>query len=127
METLLIKKYNNVTFYCENKAKFDIYFLLGVLLRHNKNVTDYSEEYKLSYVLRDKNVIKLTVGNRVEGVPCKFSIQDSYVMLTQSQARLCEVFKLDSLNEDFPYKFLHESNLLYVGSTPDATFYNIRK
>lgn len=104
-------------------AKLDVYFLLSVLLRHNRHACDYSPKYKLSYVLRDKDIIKLTVTKKINDILYKFTLQDSYLMLTQSQAKLCEVFKVDSLKGVFPYKFLHEHNLSYVGQTPGVTFY----
>jgi hypothetical protein len=123
VEGLLASKYKNVKFYCHNMAKLDVYFLLGVLLRHNRHASDYSPKYKLSYVLRDKDILKLTVRKKIHDIIYKFTIQDSYLMLTQSQAKLCEVFKVDSLKGVFPYKFLHEHNLSYVGQTPGVTFY----
>jgi len=122
---LLRSKYKDVTFYCHNLSGFDVHFMLGVLLRYNDLcvLDDKNSKYKISCVFRDKNIIKITVSKNINGTNRKFTIQDSLAILVGSQRDLCKAFEVETQKTDFPYLFLHECNLGYLGNTPEISFY----
>ena len=116
---LIRPKYNKRSFYCHNLGGYDIIFLIGALFRYNKSKPD-KDHYKMNYVFRDKRIIRITISKESTR---KVTIRDSYTILTSSQKDLCLTFGVQSLKTDFPYKFLHQDNLLYIGNTPDISFF----
>jgi len=115
---LLRFKYNKITFYCHNLGGYDIVF---ILYRYN----DINEDkYKISCILRDDKIIKLTISKDKHS----FTILDSYCILTDSLSRLGKNFEVETIKSIFPYKFANEDLLFYKGKTPTINFYeNISK
>lgn len=121
VNSMLSNKYKGIKFYCHNLGGYDVIFLIGVLLRHNENNPD--DTYKIDYVFRDKKIIKITISKKVLKQNQKLIICDSYAILASSQRNLCKSFEVSCLKVDFPYKFLHQDNLNYIGNTPDIMFF----
>ena len=125
IDELLRSKYKDVTFYCHNLSGFDVHFMLGVLLRYNALCVsdEQNTKYTTNFVFRDKNIIKIIVSKNINGTNRKFTIQDSLAILVGSQRDLCRAFEVETQKTDFPYLFLHERNLGYLGNTPEISFY----
>lgn len=119
---LLDKKYKDIHFYAHHLGGFDVVFLLDVLFRYNEN--NKANTYKLDFVFRDKNILKITIFKKIAGENRKLIIKDSLAILTSKLKDLCKNFEVNTLKLDFPYKFLHEDNLSYIGNTPDIAFYD---
>jgi hypothetical protein len=127
IDELLKSKYKDIKFYCHNLGGFDVIFLIGTFIRYNEaneaNETNEKDSYKMDYIFRDKSILKITISKKINGVNRKVQICDSYAILTSSQKALCLAFGVDSLKTDFPYKFLHQDNLSYIGNTPDKDYF----
>lgn len=65
----------------------------------------------------------MVISKKIGSVTHRVVILDSYLLLNRSQADLCKIFEVDSLKTPFPYKFMHENNLRYVGNTPAISYY----
>lgn len=124
IDELLRPKYSNITFYCHNFGGFDVIFILKVLTtfneRDNENENDKGNKYKISAILRDDKVIKLTIKKNNNTL----NILDSYCMLVGSLSRLGKDFGVETQKTTFPYKFSTHDNLFYKGDTPDIHLYN---
>lgn len=83
-----------IKFYCHNLGGFDIIFILSLLLRYNEH---HDDKYHLNYILRDKSIIRITLSKKINNITRKFSIQDSYCILSESQLSLSKKFKVDAL------------------------------
>ena len=85
IDELLRAKYSNITFYCHNFGGFDVVFILKILDNYNDN---NENKYKLSPILRDDKIIKLTIIKDGKSL----NILDSYCMLPDKLAKLGEDF-----------------------------------
>jgi hypothetical protein len=85
---LLRDKYSNITFYCHNLGGFDVVFILKILYDYNESVTDKELEYKISCILRDDKIIKLTIKRGKYSL----TILDSYCILTNNLKDLSKDF-----------------------------------
>ena len=54
----------------------------------------------------------------------KIKFQDSYLMLPSSLDTLSKDFECEFKKGVFPYEFVSESKINYIGPTPDLKFYN---
>lgn len=89
-----------------------IVYSLGFI--NNKTASD---KYRISCVLRDDRIIKVTITKGKD--KNKVIIKDSYLILTISLKN----FNVKTIKLIFPYEFSVEDNLLYKGNTPDISFY----
>ena len=125
IDSMLINKYNNFIFYVHNFSKFDVVFLYNVLLKANQvKGFDY---YVLKPVLRDNNIIKLTVKIKVNNNSknfIKITFLDSLNLLNNSLRKLALDFNVEHKKGLFPYNFVSKNNLNYIGNKPEKFFFN---
>ena len=117
---LIRPKYDKITFYCHNLSGYDIVFILKVLFAYNdSNCNTDEDKFKVSCVLRDDRIIKITIGKNKHS----FTIHDSYCILPNSLRLLADNFDVDTVKSIFPYRFATQDHLFYIGNTPDIHFY----
>jgi hypothetical protein len=105
INTILVNKYNGYVFYAHNFGGCPYYKLEDRIFRDNK-------------LLRMSVKIKTKSGN------IKISFVDSYALLQNSLDKLAKDFECDILKTYYPYDFVNESTLYYIGKTPDKHYYN---
>jgi DNA polymerase type B, organellar and viral len=112
LKSILIRKYNGYKIYIHNMAKFDVIFLLKYLIKI-ANVQP---------VIHNDRIISLTINY---GKDNEYQIQfkDSYLILLSSLSNLTKNFKVENLKTIFPYFFINENNLDYIGNVPDFKFF----
>lgn len=123
IDSLLISKYNNFTFYAHNGGRFDFIFIYNILLKYNeKRGFDY---YKLSISTREDSILKLTISIKLKtnSKAIKISIVDSLNLLNASLDDLAKEFKSETQKTYFPYLFVSRNTLAYRGTTPAIEFY----
>src|SRR5580692_2052691 len=120
LKSILIRKYNGYKIYVHNLAKFDIIFLFKYLIKlglvkpiiHNNKIISINLNYGENYQVQFK---------------------DSYLLLLGSLLKLSNSFKVENRKLIFPYLFVNERNLDYIGKVPllkyfgnkiDSTDYN---
>lgn len=74
---LLRPKYNKMTFYCHNLARYDIVFILKTILVHNEG---NSQKYDIKLTMRKDEIIQLIISR--DGY--RFVLRDSYSLLPDS-------------------------------------------
>lgn len=121
-EDLTISKYNRYTIYMHNMAKFDSAFLIKILM----------ERYKITPTIKDGKIISFTLTTKqpemvsevgVKKIPnITLHIKDSYLLIPTSLKEAAISFNVLSKGI-FPYKFVNEDTLNYVGATPPYTYY----
>lgn len=124
IDSMLINRYNNFIFYVHNFSKFDVVFLYNVLLKANQvKGFDY---YILKPILRDNNIIKLTVKKKLNNNSknfIKITFLDSLNLLNNSLKKLALDFEVEHKKGLFPYNFVSKNNLNYIGNKPDKFFF----
>jgi hypothetical protein len=138
INSMLINEYNGFIFYVHNLAGYDIPFILKALDSYNMKKNEEYYVYK-PFFREDKKIIKLEIkvrkelsdrkqakiGVRKEPSKNKITLIDSYSLLPSSLESLGKDFESNVLKDDyFPYDFVNESTLYYVGNTPDICYYN---
>ena len=117
IDELLRPKYSDITFSCHNLGGLDVIFTLKVLNTYDDN---NDNKYKISPILRDDKVIRLTIKKDDKTL----SILDSYCVLTSSLDKLAKDFCVKTQKCAFPYRFYVQGHLFYKGHTPGIHFYN---
>lgn len=130
--------YSNTTFYCHNFARYDLVSILNTLLDYNEMCDQgliEDTKYKLSYIPRDQNLLKLTISKEIittsnDKVPkiigtrrATLAIHDSLALLNDNLENLGKNFGVKTQKGAFPYKFAIRSNLFYIGNTPHKSYY----
>lgn len=126
---MLVPKYHNFTFYVHNLGRFDVVFLLKILLDFNLSLE--KDKYIVTPFYRDNQVLRLTVSILTKQGKKKSKINihfvDSLNFLNSSLDKLCKDFEVETSKGIFPYSFVNKNNLNYVGPTPDMVFYPHKK
>jgi len=117
---LLRPKYDKITFYCYNFGGYDVIFILKIINNYNNLQTTNKKKYKLSSLLREDKVIKLTIRKDSKSL----TILDSYCILTSSLDKLGKDFGVKTQKSLFPYKFNTDNHLFYKGHTSSIHYYN---
>lgn len=107
---LMIKKYDNYKVYIHNLANFDGIFLIKILTKlgnckpiiHNGKIISITFYWK-DYVIH---------------------FRDSQQLLIASLANLGVSFGVVTLKTVFPYSFVNENNLKYLGEVPEIRFFD---
>lgn len=107
---LMIKKYDNYKLYLHNFANFDGIFLLKILaplaqckpIIHHDKIISIQCNYK-GYV---------------------FHFRDSQQLLLGSLAKLSKSFGVETLKTVFPYSFVNENNLDYIGEVLEINYFD---
>jgi hypothetical protein len=113
LKSIMIRKYNGYKVYIHNMAKFDIIFLLKYLV-------------KLGFVdpiIHNGRIISINLNF---GKDNKYNLhfRDSYLILLASLSKLCKSFKVEILKGFFPYLFVNEDNLNYIGNVPTFKYFD---
>jgi hypothetical protein len=130
INSMLKEKYNGYTFYVHNLGNYDIYFILPVLYKYSEL---YPDTYRIQPILRDDDVISISIStmkqadssNNLAGSRknITITISDSYTLLQSSLEDLCETFNPEVKKSYFPYKFVNQNTLFYVGDKPNIKYY----
>jgi len=110
LKELLIKKYDNYKVYIHNLAKFDIIFLLKYLVKLGS----------VNPIIHNERIISI---NFEFGGKYQLQFRDSYLILLASLKNLAKSFMVQIQKSIFPYLFVNDSNLNYVGSVPDFKYF----
>lgn len=123
---MLSTKYKNCVFYTHNLGGYDAVFILKILSDYNKKVG--VKYYKLKAVLRDNRILKLQISvQKSSSVNNSIFLVDSLTLLPMSLASLAEAFTTKYEKPSFPYTFVTEKTLDYVGNTPPIEYYHTIK
>lgn len=123
---LLRVKYAKTKFYVHNLAGFDSVFIVKHLSLQNQIFTEngIKDHYYFETITRDKGIIKLIVKRVIDKRVKSVTLLDSYALLNSSLDNLSKSYNLIEKKTVFPYKFVSENTLFYVGNTPGIKFYN---
>jgi DNA polymerase type B, organellar and viral len=113
LKSIMIRKYNKTNVYIHNMGKFDIIFLLKYLVKLGKIKPIIHNDRFIS--------IKFNYGKNNE---YQIEFRDSLLILLQSLAKLCKSFKVENSKSIFPYLFVNENNLDYIGQVPDFKYFD---
>lgn len=93
VDELLINKYENINFYCDNLGGFDVVFIIKILMEYNaSHEKDY--QYKIKPIFRDDKILKITISQNIDGKVKRFSIKHSYAILNNSLEKLGTSFNI---------------------------------
>ena len=110
--------YNETTFYCHNFGRYDSVYIINALYNHNDKC-DRQEiidsKYNMTYILRDKDIIKMRISKEVETVIkrkdkdkgtriAKLVICDSMALLNNSLEDLAKSYAVKTQKGILPYK-----------------------
>lgn len=125
IKEMLLTKYNKGIFYTHNLGGYDIIFMLKVLLEYNKLNNNY---FKLKFIMKDNIIIKIEISAKIsKTVKNKIILVDSLVLLPSSLESLGKDFNTNISKSYFPYAFMTEKTLNYIGCTPSIEFYHTIK
>jgi hypothetical protein len=102
----------NAKVYIHNFANFDYMFVIKVLF----------ENFIVKPNFKDNKVISL-VYQQKDNDKAKITMFDSYLILPSSLRTLASKYKVADLKGFFPYEFVNESSLDYIGPTPDIALF----
>ena len=123
INSMLVPKYHNYYWYIHNMGKFDIIFIHKTLEEFNLN--NKSEYYKLTTIFKEGKMLKLVVSCKIsKNRSIKITFLDSYNILSSSLEKLTKDFKVECTKGIFPYSFVNETNLNYIGETPNIKYFN---
>ncbi len=112
IESILLRKYDFYSVYIHNFAKFDVFFLFKTLIKLG-NIRPIIHKGKIIS-------IKLFFG---ENNQYNITFIDSYQILLTSLSKLAVSFNVEEKGI-FPYSFVNENNLDYIGEVPDFKYFN---
>jgi len=110
IKNIMIKKYDNYKIYIHNLAKFDGIFLLKLL----------SELGEIKPLIHNDKII--SIGFKYKDYDVIF--KDSLQLLIKSLKTLGLAFGVDIQKSIFPYDFVNENNLNYIGQIPDFKYFD---
>jgi hypothetical protein len=103
----------NARVYIHNFANFDYMFLIKVLF----------ENFKVKPYFKDNKVINLVYQHK-ENDKSKIYLFDSYLIMPSSLKSLASKYKVADQKGFFPYNFVNEDTLDYIGVPPAITAFN---
>jgi hypothetical protein len=106
----MIKKYDNYKVYIHNLARFDAIFLLKILANLGicKPIIHKDKIISINFKYKEYNI----------------TFKDSLQMLIVSLRDLGKSFNVDIQKSIFPYNFVNENNLDYIGPIPDFKYFD---
>lgn len=126
INNMLNTKYHNAMFYTHNLGGYDAIFVLKILVDYNNTVGE--TYYKLKAVLRDNVILKLQISiKKSKSVTNTIFLVDSLALLPMSLASLAEGFSTTHEKPLFPYSFVTEKTLYYIGNTPGIEYFQTNK
>jgi hypothetical protein len=96
-------------------AKFDIIFLLKYLVKLGD----------VNPIIHNGRIISINL-NYGKDLEYKLQFKDSYLILLSSLAKLTKGFMVESQKSIFPFLFVNENNLDYVGEVPKFKYFDNR-
>jgi hypothetical protein len=122
LNSMLTHAYDKYTFYVHNLHGYDSIFILSALLDYNSKNDNF---YKIKTIFRDNRVIKLEVSIKTgsKNSSRKITFVDSYLMLPASLDKISKDFECFYSKGKFPYEFVNESKLYYIGDTPEKIYF----
>jgi DNA polymerase type B, organellar and viral len=133
INNMLIPKYDKFIFYCHNFGSYDFWFIYKILVDYNfeYNKTHAVDYYTLEITTRNEDIIRLIIkvinSNTINNKKPEYitiTFIDSYNLLNNSLYKLIKDFKNETTKTIFPYLFVNERTLNYVGDKPDIKFYD---
>jgi DNA polymerase elongation subunit (family B) len=114
-------KYDKHTVYCHNFSKFDINFIIKILV----------QEFVVDKIIsKDLDILSIKVSYTFQpekkgGKPVRNSITiaDSCRLIPGSLEALAEAYGVITKKGKFPYNFVDKDNLEYVGCTPAYKYF----
>ena len=100
------------TFYAHNLGRFDSIFILKSLMLEN--------DIEITPTWKDNTVISLIL----EYGEFKIKLLDSLQLIPGSLDNILKSFQCDIKKGYFPYSFVNENNLYYIGDKPSIKFFN---
>lgn len=115
---LFIRSNKGKIVYIHNGSKFDLIFLL-------KHLVNY-QGVDVNPIVKDGSFINLEIryGPKHQYV---INIRDSFLLLPSSLEKLAKQFKVPNLKGIFPYSFVNENSLNYVGTIPSYNYFDSNK
>jgi DNA polymerase type B, organellar and viral len=104
---------SNAKVYIHNFSNFDYMFLIKILF----------ENFIVKPNFKDNKVIKLVYHHK-DNDRTQIEIFDSYLILPSRLRTLAFKYKVADLKGFFPYSFVNENNLDYIGITPSISLFN---
>jgi len=115
LQDMIKPKYHNYTVYAHNLGNFDISFILKILIN----------KYKVTNLLpRNNSLISFNVTCNIKNKKIKIKFADSICLLPASLAELGNSFNVETVKGVFPYNFVKENNLNYIGALPDIKYFD---
>lgn len=121
LDGMLIDKYNRYTFYVHNFGRFDVVFILKVIITTNEL---HPNKYAYNIIFRDDVILSIEISSKINNKNYTIKLVDSYTLLQSSLSKLCKTFDTEVKKSVFPYDFVNKYNLFYVGNKPDIKYYN---
>jgi hypothetical protein len=113
LNSILIRKYNGYKVYVHNLAKFDVIFLLKYFVKLGS----------MQPIIHKGKIISVNL-NFGKDNQYQIEFKDSYLLLLHSLYKLAKSFKVENLKLIFPYKFVQDYNLNYVGPVPEFKYFS---
>jgi DNA polymerase type B, organellar and viral len=110
LKSIMIRKYNGFSVYIHNMAKFDIIFLL----KHLVKLGDVKP------IIHNGRIISINL-NFGKDLEYRLQFKDSYLILLASLAKFTKGFGVETQKSVFPFLFVNEDNLNYIGKVPNFT------
>ena len=113
-EALMLRKYKGYSVYLHNFANFDAIFILKILINLGT----------INPIIHNGKIISIEFlyGPNKE---YKLIFKDSYHILPASLKKLAKSFNTNQYQKDiFPFDFVNENNLDYIGKVPDFSYFN---
>jgi len=110
IKDLMIKKYDNYKIYVHNLARFDAIFLLKILINLGKvkPIIHNRELISIDFKLNDYII----------------AFRDSLQLLIYPLRDLAKSFGVNTQKSIFPYTFVNENNLDYIGEVPEFKYFD---
>jgi hypothetical protein len=110
IKDLMVKKYDNYNVYIHNLSRFDGIFLLKILvgIGEVKPIIHHGDLISIDFKFRNYNL----------------TFRDSQQLLLLSLRNLGKSFGVDIQKSIFPYNFVNENNLGYIGEVPDFKYFD---
>jgi hypothetical protein len=110
IKDIMIKKYDNYKIYIHNLGGFDGIFFLKIL----------GDLGQIKPIIHNGDLISIEF--KFKGYIITF--KDSLQMLIVQLRNLGKVFGVDTQKSIFPYTFVNENNLNYIGEVPDIKYFD---
>nr|QBM09675.1 hypothetical protein [Dactylella sp.] len=123
INTMLNTNNKDHTYYVHNFGKFDVVFVLKVILEYNRNIGHTYYHHNCSF--RDSSILKLEIKIKTKTGFNKIKFVDSLSLLPINLGDLGESFDVKYKKGYFPYAFVNENTLNYIGNTPDRNWFKV--